>query len=102
MEPAEFDKFADEYESFHRQSIAVSGEPPECFARYNIDVLARVVESLGVSVRRILDFGSGIGNSVPHFRALFTHSQLTCSDVSERSLALAEKRYPGLAQSLRI
>ena len=45
--------------------------------------------------RSILDFGCGVGNSIPHFRENFGTGALTCADVSARSIALARERYPG-------
>jgi SAM-dependent methyltransferase len=92
---AEFDRFADEYEAQHRANIAISGEPPEFFAAYKIAELARLSERLSTSPRRILDFGSGIGNSVPFFRQYFAESELTCADASNRSLDLSRRRFPG-------
>ncbi len=102
MDKAEFDLFAQEYESLHRANIAVSGEAPEYFARYKIAALADFAKEAGAKAGRILDFGSGVGNSIPHFRAFFPASELTCADVSGRSLALAQERFPGREQALLI
>ena len=97
MDEAEFDKFADEYHAMHAAGIAVSGEGPEYFAEYKIVDIAREWAqqpgAVGSSVR-MLDFGAGIGGSVPHVRRHFPHAALTCLDLSRRSLALAEKRFP--------
>ena len=101
MDEAEFDKFADEYEALHKASITVSGEDPEYFAEYKIRDIAREYGQQSVPVSeplRVLDFGSGNGQSVPHVRTHLPQAQLTCVDVSRRSLALAEKRFPSLAQ----
>ncbi|MGF6313302.1 ubiquinone/menaquinone biosynthesis C-methylase UbiE [Bradyrhizobium sp. i1.8.4] len=95
MEEAEFDRFADEYESQHRRNIAVTGEAPEFFAEYKISQLATFVPDLLVSPTRILDFGSGIGNSIPFFRKYFPNALLTCADASSRSIELSQKRFPG-------
>jgi ubiquinone/menaquinone biosynthesis C-methylase UbiE len=40
-----------------------------------------------------LDFGGGIGDSVPYVRHYFPGAALTCLDVSDRSLELARKRH---------
>lgn len=95
MEGAEFDRFADEYEQHHARNIRLSGESPEFFARYKVEDLARIL--VPGQPQRILDFGAGVGTSVPHFRALFPAAQLTCLDVSTRSLKIAAQRYPGAA-----
>jgi SAM-dependent methyltransferase len=101
MDEAEFDKFADEYEALHRASIAVSGEDPDFFAEYKIRDIARDVarhaDPLSASPS-VLDFGSGNGSSVPFVRKHLPRALLTCVDVSRRSLALAERRFPSLAR----
>lgn len=102
MDSSEFDHFADEYDLLHRQSIAATGESPEFFHEYKIKVLARLAQQLGLEPRSILDFGSGIGNSTPFFRRYFPSAELAGADVSQRSLYLAQQRFPGMATGLRI
>ena len=104
MNEAEFDKFADEYYASHAAGIAVSGESPEYFSEYKIIDIARECQRQSqptATAMRILDFGAGIGNSVPYIRKHFANAQLTCLDLSQRSLALAEKRFSNLAQYVR-
>ncbi|HEX4196793.1 MAG TPA: class I SAM-dependent methyltransferase [Caulobacteraceae bacterium] len=99
MDVAEFDRFAEEYLETHARNIAVSGESPEYFARYKIDEIRRVWARRGrPSPRTILDFGSGIGNSVPHFRRSFPDADIIALDVSDKSLAIAERRFAGMAR----
>ena len=101
MDEAEFDKFADEYDAMHKASIAVSGEGPEFFAEYKVREIARESDrhsNPASASPRVLDFGSGSGGSVPFVRRHLSGAQLTCVDVSRRSLALAERRFPSLAQ----
>ena len=102
VDTAEFDRFADEYRSLHQANIAITGDTLEYFAEYKIKALHAAAASLGVKARRILDFGSGIGNSIPEFSRSFPTAELTCADVSQRSLDLAARRFPGLGRSLRI
>lgn len=102
MKISEFDGFADEYYEQHRTNIAITGETPEYFAEYKIRVLSQLAQELSVDAARILDFGSGIGNSIPHFRRLFPKAHLTCADVSQRSLDLAESRFSGVAHNVLI
>jgi len=91
--PAEFDKFADEYRSLHSANIRASGEEPEYFAEYKVRDVAESRRRSKAAVRKILDIGSGIGASVPYFRAHFRDASLTCVDVSERSLEIASERF---------
>lgn len=110
MNEAEFDRYAEQYESLLARSIALSGEEPEYFAEYKIRDLAREVARSEARRRadragealRICDFGSGIGGSVPFVRKHLPGADLTCLDVSERSLAIAERRFPSLARYVRL
>ena len=92
---AEFDLLADEYHDQHKANVAITGEGPEYFAEYKIADLAALVREQGLAARQILDFGSGIGNSVPFFRKHFPQSELHCGDVSARSIEIAQTRFPG-------
>lgn len=102
MEAAEFDQFADEYHAMHKANIAVTGEDPAYFSAYKIEILAAALRACGAASDQVLDFGSGIGNSLPYFREFLPASRLTCADVSGRSLALAQTRFPGAERPLLI
>ncbi len=101
MNEAEFDKFANEYYALHAAGITASGEGPEYFAEYKIRDIALEYEQhfsqVDVPVK-ILDFGAGIGGSIPYVQKHFASAQLTCLDLSRRSLEIAEKRFPLLAE----
>jgi SAM-dependent methyltransferase len=92
---AEFDKLADDYYAQHKQNIAISGESPEFFSEYKIADLRDHAGKLGLDATAVLDFGSGIGNSVPYFRTYFPASTLSCADVSARSMQISQGRFPG-------
>jgi len=95
MDRTEFDKFADEYRSLHETNIAASGETPEYFAEYKIKDLKQLMNKDGPPAggRRFLDFGAGVGTSVPFFRKHFPTDHLTCIDVSVKSLAIGSARF---------
>lgn len=100
MNEAEFDKFADEYHAALSAGIKLSGEAPEYFSEYKVADIAshwRPRLQPDASPLRLLDFGAGVGNSVPYVRKYFPGSRLTCLDLSQRSLAVAERRFPGAA-----
>src|SRR3954452_9486078 len=95
VKAAEFDKFAEEYLAVHARNIRISGEEPEYFARYKVEeVRSRLVSSGQGLPAAILDFGAGIGNSLPHLARAFPTAQITGLDVSEKSLDLAAARFP--------
>jgi len=100
MEPRRFDRFADEYTTLHARNVAISGETPDYFAEYKIERLRKALDSERISTEklRILDFGAGVGNSIAHFRKYFPGCQLICTDVSERSLKIARRRFGASAE----
>lgn len=93
MTGAEFDQYAGDYDAQHRQSIALSGETPEYFADYKARELGRLAAVWGLDQPKLLDFGSGIGNSIPALRRHLPLSQITTADVSAESLQAARDRY---------
>jgi SAM-dependent methyltransferase len=90
-----FDRFAREYRDLHRQSVRMSGEDPDYFAAYKI---ACMTERLGTDAARrpldILDFGCGVGESIPYLQASFPGARVHGADVSGESLALASSAHP--------
>jgi SAM-dependent methyltransferase len=99
VDEAEFDRFADEYRQVHAANIRLSGEAPEYFADYKIADVSRMLgQSFGNKAGEILDFGAGVGTSVPFFRKHIPECRLTCLDVSRKSLQVGASRFPGLAE----
>ena len=102
MDAAEFDKFAEEYLATHTDNLKISGEAPDYFARYKLEELRRVWTRQGLAEpAAVLDFGCGIGASLPHLSAAFPAASLSALDVSQKSLDIAEARFPGLARLVR-
>lgn len=98
MDEVEFDKFADEYRQLHAANIRLSGEQPEYFAEYKIVDIAAELARDGVAARTALDFGAGVGYSVPHFARHLPETRVTCLDVSRKSLELGEAQHGAAAQ----
>ncbi len=98
MDVAEFDKFADEYHNLHQENIRITGENPEYFAEYKIRDLSRVEQIIGGRVKNILDFGTGVGSSIHFLAKYFPGTSLFGTDVSEKSLTIARKRFPNLGE----
>ncbi len=91
MPEAEFDAVASDYVAQHAQSIRLSGEDVDFFARYKIVEARKIADGAGLSVGRIMDFGAGIGNSLKPMREIFPNAGITCLDVSEKSLAQCKR-----------
>jgi SAM-dependent methyltransferase len=98
MEEAEFDKFADEYRALHAANIRLSGESPEYFAEYKIRDIAAQLARDNVVARRALDFGAGVGYSVPFFARHLPDARVTCLDVSRKSLEVGAARHGDAAE----
>ncbi len=93
---AAFDLFAADYREVHSANLGLSGEEPTYFAEYKVREVARCLG--GAQVRRILDFGCGIGGSIPFFQKYFSDSKLLGVDVSKESLRQAELIYRPYAE----
>lgn len=91
MPKAEFDAVAAQYKAQHAASIRLSGEDTGYFAQYKAEDARAIAAEAGCAPRDMLDFGSGIGNSVAPLRQCFPQAQLTCLDVSAESLALSRE-----------
>jgi len=101
MDVTEFDRFADEYLAIHAKNIAITGESTDYFARYKVDEVKRIWRARGrPEPAAILDFGAGIGGALPHLRSAFPGAEIIASDVSSRSLEIAQSRHPGIARSV--
>jgi SAM-dependent methyltransferase len=99
MQPSEFDRFADEYHSVHAQNIRLSGEDPTYFARYKARDAADIARG-AMEMRKVLDFGTGVGNSLPFLHEYFPDCRITGVDVSRRSLDVARTRFADIAELL--
>ena len=80
MNRIEFDKFADEYNALHARNINITGELPDYFSHYKIwDICNQVRKRRGsLENLRILDFGSGVGRSIPFYRQYFPSCYIAC------------------------
>lgn len=92
---AEFDLLAEEYTSNIQAAISITGESPNFFSEYKVADCLEKLNSLGLPFNTILDFGSGIGNSIPFFRKYFPKSNLLCAEISKRSIEISKNRFPG-------
>lgn len=86
----EFDSYAKRYTDMHRASIRSSGEEPSYFSRYKAQYMAsQVGGDRAVSLMDVLDFGCGVGNSIPHLREAFPQARLYGVDQSGESIRIA-------------
>lgn len=91
--PQEFDRYATNYDEALAQGISVSGEDKDFFARGRVEWLARCFQKLPFKPQNILDFGCGTGSATPHLTEVLKPTSVTGVDISEQSIALAQKRF---------
>ena len=87
----DFDAFADNYEQKFQDALGVFAEESNYFARYKIDLLAHLVAN--TEIKSILDYGSGIGTSIPHLHDSFPNAQIWATDISLTSLHKLRQRF---------
>lgn len=103
MTQQEFDVHAKTYQQVLDESISFSGEDSAYFAEYKIKDLHQELLKQGVANQadlRVLDFGCGVGASIPYLRQYFPSAQLFGTDVSCESLEVARSRLGKLATFL--
>ncbi len=103
MEETLFDLSA-EYRQMLDKGIRLSGEDQEFFIRGRLDSLQSRLPA-DFTVRRILDFGCGIGTATSHLADRFPHAEVLGVDTSENALDYAREhhgsgriRFRGLAE----
>lgn len=91
---AAFDDYSRSYEQALNLGIGVSGEDSSFFAQGRIEYLAKLFQSLRWPTTSVLDFGCGVGNSLPLLREHLSAQRVAGIDVSGDSIAMAAQRYP--------
>lgn len=85
---AAFDAYALQYEQALENGLKVSGESPEFFARKRVEWTQRVLAAQ-TEVKRVLDFGCGVGLGVPLIRELLTPQYICGFDPSRAAIQRA-------------
>lgn len=103
MTQQEFDAHATSYKEVLDRSIGFSGEDSAYFAEYKIRDLHHELTRSGSDTStdlKMMDFGCGVGASMPHARRYFAQAELLGVDVSQESLDQARARHGELASFL--
>lgn len=90
MTKIDFDQYAGQYDALLSAQTRFFDSDSQYFARYKIER----VKQLAGDVRRVLDFGCGIGRSIPHMRTAFPGADIIGCDPSADSLAIARRENP--------
>jgi SAM-dependent methyltransferase len=94
---AEFDQFADTYDSDLNQALSVSGEDKDYFARGRVSFLVGCLRDLREAPQSAMDYGCGIGGTALLLRELVGVGRVVGLDISERSLDRARGESQGAA-----
>lgn len=85
---SEFDQYADSYKQLVSQSTGDRIQDIDFYARQKIRILRKLLGKQATPLK-ILDFGCGIGLSLPPLQQAFRSSKIYATDPSEKSLAIA-------------
>ena len=89
-----FDDYADSYyRLLKNQEKTFKFFAPDryYFIKYKVDLLAEIIKD---NPKSILDYGCGIGLSLPYLINNFPMSKISATDISENSLSLVSKNFP--------
>jgi SAM-dependent methyltransferase len=86
----DFDQYAGQYEAILAAQTNFFDGDSGYFARYKIELAQQLVGP----VNSILDFGCGVGRSMPYLREVFPKAEIVGCDPSAESLAIARRENP--------
>ena len=90
---AEFDKFADTYDAELNHALSVSGEDKDYFARGRVSFLASCLRQRRETSHSALDYGCGVGGTVPLLHEIVGVERVIGIDTSERLLERAREEF---------
>lgn len=88
-----FDRYAEDYDAALGRGLSLTGEGREYYARGRVTFLGQCLEQLDFRPARVLDYGCGVGDSVPLLAALPGKPSVTGVDISTASLETARQRH---------
>jgi SAM-dependent methyltransferase len=91
---AYFDDFSRDYEKILGRSLSATGETPDYFAKKRVVITKEVLHRCGESPKTAIDFGCGLGTSIPLLRQILYLREVCGIDVSADILAQARQRHP--------
>lgn len=87
----DFDEYAERYEGLLTDQLSFFNKDRGYFSRSKVELLARLLPG---APKSILDFGAGIGLTLPYFAEFFPDADLYATDISEKSLDSVRQRFP--------
>ncbi len=90
MTKIDFDQYAGQYEALIAAQTNFFDRDNDYFIRYKVER----ARQLAGDVKSVLDFGCGIGRSMPYLRETFAKADIAGCDPSADSLAIARRENP--------
>ncbi len=92
---AAFDAFADHYDDALNQGLSLTGESKDYYAERRVQWLAGRLRSRSAPASpKVIDYGCGIGSTLPYLRKELDACSVLGLDVSEHELHVARKDFP--------
>lgn len=90
-DPVNFDDYTDDYNRLLKEKTQFFSSSEVYFAQYKVDI---VKARTSATVKRVLEFGCGIGRNIPFLQQAFPHATIVGSDISPASLETARADNP--------
>jgi SAM-dependent methyltransferase len=92
-EKVNFDEHTEKYNQLLNDGTRFFSSNEDYFAQYKIDI---VRAEICRPVRRVLEFGCGIGRNIPFLRRAYPNAVIVGSDISNASLDIARQQNAGV------
>lgn len=92
-ERVDFDHYAERYEELLQNQLGFFSSDRGYFSDYKVSLMRAGTTK---SASRILDFGCGIGLTLPYLKKYFPDAVLHATDISSKSLERVAARWPGV------
>jgi SAM-dependent methyltransferase len=88
-----FDEYSEDYDCALAESLTATGEDKNFFARGRIAWVAKCLKNLKAQPSAAMDFGCGIGTTVPYMVELLKVESVLGIDASVKCLEAAERKF---------
>jgi SAM-dependent methyltransferase len=89
----DFDEFTDNYNELLGEKTKFFSSSDAYFARYKIELVRK---RLSKPVKKVLEYGCGIGRNIPFLQQAFPEATVVGSDISRTSLEVAARENEGV------
>ena len=86
----DFNDYSSSYENLVSDQLSFFSKDRSFFSKYKLDLIKKI---LPISPNKFLDFGSGIGLSIPFIHSNFPNCTIYATDISSDSLNELSSRY---------